>query len=139
MTAITGPIAPYSNVPINADYYEPSRFVISAITLGQTTTVTTTAAMNYVIGQEIRLLIPQSYGCRQLNEQTGFVISIPTTTQVVVSINSAQNVDPYIASSATTKAQIIAIGDINTGILSSTGATIPTTNIPGSFIDISPN
>ena len=51
--AISGPIAPYSNVNINAQFYQPSLFIISAVTLGVTTTVTTTQNNNYVIGQEV--------------------------------------------------------------------------------------
>ncbi len=135
---ISYPIPPYQNLPINAQYYSPSRFVISAVTLGQTTTITTSVNHNYVIGQEIRLIIPPSFGCRQLNETSGFVLSIPSPTQVTVSINSLRNVDPYIASSATTVAQILAIGDVNTGVTNSQGRINNGTFIPGSFIDISP-
>lgn len=117
--------------------------MISAITLGQTTTITTTAAMDYVIGQLVRLIIPPSYGTRQLNEQQGYVIAIPSATQVTLDIVSL-GMDPFINSSATTKAQILAIGDINTGYVSTTGRSRPTIdgdtqiNIPGSFINISP-
>jgi len=135
---ISYPIPPYQNVAIHAEYYAPSRFVISAVTLGQTTTITTSVAHDYVIGQEVRLIIPPSFGCRQLNETRGFVLSIPSTTQVVVSINSLRNVDPYIASSATTVAQILAIGDVNTGAINSQGRINNGTFIPGSFLDISP-
>ncbi len=137
MSAIIGPTAPYSNVPIEAQFYQPSRFVISAVSLGVTTTVTTTAAMNYVIGQLVRLIIPPSFGCRQLNESQGYVLSLPTTTQVVLSIDSSKDVDPYIASSASTVAQILAIGDINTGQIN-TGRSGNITYIYGSFINISP-
>ncbi len=134
---IVGPIPPYSNPPIEPQFYQPSRFVISNVTLGQTTVVTTTLDMNYVIGQLVRLIIPSSFGCRQLNEQQGFVIAIPALNQVELSIDSSVNVDPYIASSATTQAQILAIGDINSGIISSNGRSVNSTNIPGSFINIS--
>lgn len=143
-TVISYPIPAYANVPIEAQFYQPSRFVISGVTLGQTTTVTTTANMNYVIGQQARLIIPPSFGCIQLNESQGYVLSIPAPNQVVLSIDSSKNVDPYIASTATTVAQILAIGDINSGVISSTGRSIPTvagntgTQVPGSFINISP-
>lgn len=138
VSPIKGPVPPFNNPPIEPQFFQPSRFAISNITLGMTTIVTTTLDMNYVIGQLIRLIIPPTFGCRQLNETQGYVISLPASNQVEVTINSSQNVDPYIASSATTMAQILAIGDINSGITSSTGRIIPTTNIPGSFINISP-
>lgn len=137
MTVISFPIPPYSNLPIEAQFYQPSRFVIEDIDLGQTTTVTTTEDMNYVIGQLVRLIIPPTFGCRQLNEQQGYVLSIPAPDQVVISIDSSINVDPFIASSATTQAQILAIGDINTGDTNSNGRRNNITFISGSFIDIS--
>lgn len=138
MTVISFPIPPYANVPIQAGFFQPSRFVISNVALGITTTVTTTKNINYVLGQLVRLIIPPTFGCRQLNESTGYVLSIPAANQVVLDINSSRNVDPYKSSPATTVAQILAVGDINSGITSSTGRNIPSTNIPGAFINISP-
>lgn len=210
---ISYPVPLYQNVPIHSEYYIPSRFVISAITLGQTTTVTTSTAHDYVIGQQVRLIIPVRYGSYQLNEAFGYVISIPTTSSVVVNIISAK-VDAFIANpytatitnitkatnavitannnltgtsiiisgvsgmpqinglvglvvarSATSitvninssgfttygsggvatlynvpqdQAQIMAIGDVNTGAVNSQGRINNSTFIPGSFIDISP-
>lgn len=137
MTVISYPIPAYSNVPIEPQFYEPSRFVISAITLGVTTTVTTTEDHNYVIGQLVRLIIPPTYGTRQLNERQGYVISIPADDEVVLDINS-QGMDAFISSLATTKAQILAIGDINSGSVNSSGRTNNITYPLGSFINISP-
>lgn len=132
-----GPIALYNNLPIEAQYYQPSRFVISGITLGLATTITTTVNNNYVIGQEVRLLIPSSFGSYQLNEQTGFIISIPAPNQFVLNIDSSMNVNAFISSSATTQAQCVAMGDVNTG-QTNTGRTNNLTYVPGSFINISP-
>jgi len=134
-----GPVAPYSNVPIEPQWYNPSLFFISAVSTGRTTTITTTVNHNYVVGQNIRLLIPRFYGCWQINGQQGFVLSIPAANQVVVGINS-QVCDPFISDPVygPTPPQIIAIGDINTGLISSTGRDLPSTTIPGSFINVSP-
>ena len=135
---IVGPIAPYTNVPIEPQFYQPSRFVIEDIALGQTTTITTTEDMNYVIGQQVRLLIPESFGSYQLNGQTAFVISIPASDQVVLALDSSLNVNTYIASNAMTQAQIIPIGDVNSGRINSSGRVNNGTYILGSFINISP-
>lgn len=132
-----GPIAGYNNLPIEPQYYQPRFYFISAISLGQTTTVTTTEDHDYVVGQQCRLIIPPTNGCRQLNEKTGLVISIPAPNQVILNINSSMNVDTFVTSSAKTQPQILAIGDVNTGVVN-TGRTNNTTYIPGSFIDISP-
>lgn len=134
---ISYPIPPYSNVPINAQYYEPSQFFISAITQGITTTVTTTVNNNYVINQLVRLIIPPTFGIRQLNGQEAYVIAIPNPNQVILNIDST-NYDPFISSSATTQPQILAIGDINFGAINNSGRTNNGTFVPGSFINISP-
>lgn len=136
---IFGPIAPENNPPINPQFYQPGVFNISAISNGPTTIVTTTATHNYVIGQEVRFLISQLYGERQLNEKTGFVIAIPASNQVTVNIDSTF-FDSFTANliSGTTQPQIVAIGDANSGPINATGRTNNGTFIPGSFIDISP-
>jgi len=133
-----GPYPPFSNVAIQPQYYQPSQFFISAISLGQITTVTTTANMNYVIGQQVRLIIPYGFGSRQLNEQTGFVTAISAANQVVLDLNSS-NADPFVNNALiTTKPQILAIGDRSSGQISLTGRVNSNTFIPGSFINISP-
>lgn len=136
MSAITGPIAPFSNVPIAPTNFQPRRFVITAITLGATTTVTTSEDHDYVIGQQIRLLIPPTFGSRQLNQKTAYVLSIPSSTQVELDIDS-RNGDAFINHSAFTKAQIVAIGDINMGYISTSGSVVSDISIPGAFENIS--
>ena len=147
-TVISGPIPPYSNPPIEPQYFQPSQFVITGLSFGQTTIVTMANGKNgvqpnYVIGQLVRLLIPSKYGSVQINEQTGYVISIPTTNSVVVGINSI-GTSPFISSptflpfQSKTPPQIVAVGNILNGIISSTGRSVPTTNVPGAFINISP-
>jgi hypothetical protein len=127
-----------NNIPINATFYQPSNFFISAITLGVTTTVTTSVNHNFVIGNEVKVLIPSSFGCIQLNGKKGYVLSIPSANQVITSIDSSMNVDPFKTSNANTQPQIKAVGDINSGQINNNGNITSTTFIPGSFINISP-
>lgn len=134
---LNGPIPPYTNPPIEPQNFKPSRFVISAIALGITTLVTTSVNHNYVVSQECRLLIPNGYGCRQLNEVTGFVQSIPNPNQVVLNIDS-QNANLFINASLRQLPQILAIGDINTGSINNHGRFHTRPYIPGSFRNISP-
>ncbi len=136
------PIAPERNPPINPQYYEPSRFVITGITEGLNSIVTTSLPHNYVIGQEIKLLIPPFWGAYQLNKQTGFVIAIPSSTQVTVTIDSIGANTFGLRSPAPQypqQPQIIAIGDINSGLINSRITSSPSPTIPGAFRDISPN
>jgi len=141
MSVIVGPVAPFSNPPIEPEWFQPWAFTITAITLGQTTTVTMTipsiTSLNYVVGQQVRLIIPPQFGCRQLNGVSAFVQSITLPNQVVLNFNSLGS-DPFKTSTATTKPQIVAIGDANFGKISSTGRNVGLPQIPGSFINISP-
>lgn len=137
-TVISYPIPLFQNFPIDSDFYKPSRFVISNVTLGSTTIITTSVDHNYVIGQEVRLLIPSNFGCYELNEQSGLVLSIPSSTQVELNINSI-NDNAFISATATVSSpQILAIGDINSGPTNSQGRVNQQTFIDGSFQNISP-
>lgn len=134
---ITYPTPVYQNLPIEPQYYQPSQFYISNVSIGTTTTVTTAVNHNYVVSQLVRLLIPKGYGCTQLNEQLGYVIQVPAANQVVININS-QNANAFISANLSQKPQIVAVGEINTGPINANGSQQLTTFIPGSFINISP-
>ena len=137
---LTFPIPLYQNVEIHAEYYIPQRYVIDDITLGQTTTVITDGNHDYVVGQQIRFLIPANFGSYQLNNVKGIVISVPSPDQLVIDVDSSRSVDPFLTSATVTTAspQIIAIGDVNSGAINRYGRTQNGTFIPGSFINISP-
>jgi len=137
---VTFPIPLYQNVEIREEYYIPQRYVIDDITLGQTTTVITDGNHDYVVGQQIRFLIPANFGSYQLNNVKGIVISVPSPDQLVIDVDSSRNVDSFLTSATVTTAspQIIAIGDVNSGVINRYGRTQNGTFIPGSFINISP-
>ncbi len=137
MTVISYPIPAYQNLPIEPQFYQPRMYFIEDINLGSQTTVTTTENHDYVIGQLVRLLIPPQFGCRQLNGQTGYVISIPAENQVVLDIYSVGG-DPFQSSDAVNQPQILAIGDTNSGQINTSGRSPTLTYVPGSFINISP-
>ena len=134
--AISPPIALYSNLPIHAEYYTPSRFEIANITRGTTTVITTTLDHDYVIGQQVRNWVPIPYGCRQINGIPAYVLSIPSTTSIQISIDSS-NFDAFYALSLSQKPQIVAIGDTNTGQINLNNKQMMPW-IPGSFRNISP-
>jgi hypothetical protein len=90
-----------------------------------------------VVGQLCRLLIPRVNGTRQLNEQEGYVISIPNPNQVILGIDSSFY-DPFVTSTQPTQPQILAIGDINLGNINASGNLNTSTTIPGSYQNISP-
>ena len=135
---ISYPTPPYSNVPIEPQYYKPRNYFISAISLGITTTLTTTLDMDFIIGQEVRLVIPPLFGTRQLNGQTGFVISIPSSNQVVINTSSI-GFDAFKTYPIGSQPQILPIGDINNGFIKPNGQGKIFPTIPGAFKNISPN
>jgi hypothetical protein len=110
--------------------YFPGQSFISAITTGATTTVTTTNAHNFVVGQEVAFRIPSQWGTVQLNSLPntlvpgspiyGYVISVTDYHTVVVNINSsaftAFNSNLTVAQTiGLSYPQIVAVGDVNTG------------------------
>lgn len=114
--------------------YFPGASIISNITNGTTTTVDTTSAHNFVVGQEVAIRIPTIsstvWGPTQLNSLPnsvtpgspiyGYVISVTDYNTVVVNINSTgftafSNNFAMTAVSGASFAQIVAVGDVNTG------------------------
>lgn len=136
--SISGPIAPWSNAPINAQYYQPSDFFITAISNGPSTTITTSVNHNYIVGQLVRVVIPPAYKEYQLNGQIGYVILIPNPNQMVLNIDSS-TYDTFVANPVTTNKtlpQTVAVGDVISGATNSDINSL-STYIPGSFINIS--
>lgn len=110
--------------------YFPGVATISGITLGTTTTIDTTDAHNFVVGQEVAFRIPSQWGTVELNSLPnnltpgapayGYVIAVTDYNTVVVNINSsaytAFTVNPTVASvPGLSYPEIVAVGDVNTG------------------------
>lgn|SRR5512135_2632965 len=110
--------------------YFPGTAVISAITLGTTTTIDTTDAHNFVVGQEVAFRIPNAWGSVEFNSLPntlvpgspvyGYVIAVTDYNTVVVNIDSsaftAFNSNQTVASvPGLSYPQIVAVGDVNTG------------------------
>lgn len=110
--------------------YFPGTSFISAITTGTTTTIDTTSAHNFVVGQEVAFRIPTEWGTYQLNSLPnvtipgspiyGYVIAVTDYNTVVVNIDSSS----YTAFNSNQAfadfpgeffPQIVAVGDVNTG------------------------
>jgi hypothetical protein len=131
-TALTGsPAGAYVRQVLSYYLYEPGVTYIEAIAFGTTTTVTTTAPHNYVVGQEIAFRIPTSWGATQLNSLPDvlipgspiyyYVTSVTNSTTFVCNAVStgftAFNTNQTVASvsAGLTPPQVVAIGDVNSG------------------------
>ena len=110
--------------------YFPGTTFISAITLGTTTTIDTTDAQNFVVGQEVAFRIPSQWGTVELNSLPNvlipgspiyaYVIAVTDYNTVVVNFDSsaytAFNSNQTVASvPGLSYPQIVAVGDVNTG------------------------
>lgn len=134
------PHALESNPPIVPQYYRPGAYYITGISQGSTTTITTNVDNQYIVGQQVRFVVPNTYSMVQLNEQIGYVQSILTSTSFTVNIDSSKY-NSFNSSPAygPTKPQVMAIGDINSGVpANASGRTNQGTTIPGAFINTSP-
>lgn len=132
----TGNVGSYKKV-LNPYIYAPGVSIISNITNGATTTIDTTDAHNFVVGQEVAIRIPnvlpasvQQWGPTQLNSLPntkipgspiyGYVIAVTDYNTVVVNINStgyttfSANI-PFSSVPGLSYPQIVAVGDVNTG------------------------
>ena len=124
----TNNVGSYKKV-LYPDLYLPNDNFISAITLGATTTVSTTAQHQMQVGQEVAFRIPAAWGTIELNSLPnvvipgspiyGYVVSVTDIQNYVVNINSqgytAFNSNVAFASSGRTFAQVVAVGDVNSG------------------------
>jgi len=125
----TGNVGSYKKVLFPYLYFPGTSF-ISAITTGTTTTIDTTDAHNFVVGQEVAFRIPSAWGTTQLNSLPnsnipgspiyGYVIAVTDYNTVVVNINSSSytafNSNQTVASvPGLSFPQIVAVGDVNSG------------------------
>ena len=125
----TGNVGSYKKV-LYPYLYAPGVSIISGITVGTTTTIDTTSAHNFVVGQEVAFRIPSSWGTTQLNSLPntsvpgspiyGYVVSVTDYNTFVVNINStgytAFNSNQTFASyPGLSFPQVCAVGDVNTG------------------------
>ncbi len=110
--------------------YFPGTTFISAITTGSTTTIDTTDAHNFRVGQEVAFRIPSQWGMVQLNSLPnvpipgspiyGYVVAVTDYNTVIVNIDSsaytAFNSNQTVASvPGLSYPQIVAVGDVNSG------------------------
>lgn len=138
MSSNTGPVPPYNNPPINPEWYKPRSYIIQSITRGPTTIVQTVLNHDYVVGQQVKMIMFLPQRGWQFNNQTAFVISIPSVDEVEIGINSVDYNDfVYSPGYGKNKSQIIAIGSNNSGSLNPDGRFTALLTNPGAFQNIS--
>lgn len=130
-TALSGsPATAFMKKVLTPYLYAPGATYISNITLGATTTIDTTDAHNFVVGQEVAIRIPPAWGTIELNSlpnvqipgspMYGYVVAVTDYNTVVVNINSSSftafnSNQPFLSYPGEQFPQIVAVGDVNTG------------------------
>lgn len=118
--------------------YLPGVNVISAINTA-TSLITTTSNHNYVVGQEVAFRIPQTWGTTQLNSLPNNIVPGSPVYAYVTAVNSNTtftvntNMTGYTAfvpnqtvagTPGRTFAQVVAVGDVNSGGWPYTGGSL---------------
>lgn len=123
---------------MSAQLYTPYICNITAVTKGQKLTqLTTDVPYGFVIGNQVSFQVPKQYGMRQLDGQKAYVLTTDNATQFTVVLDSSQ-FDPFVVPSITPPtvidpAQVMSVGDANSGY-SAPGAVQPMyQTIPGAF------
>lgn len=139
-TALSGsPTGAFVSKVLYPFLYSPGVSVISAVSTGTTTAVTTTTPHNLVVGQEVAFRIPSQYGITQLNSLPnntvpgspvyGYVTTVNSSTQVTVNIDSS-TYTAYANNVAVANVpglsfpQMVAVGDVNTGGVAYSGGNL---------------
>lgn len=128
-----------------ADLYIPFNCPVVSVTQANPCVVTTSVNHSFVVGQEVFFVIPPQYGMTQLDSltyatangtpQRAYVTAVGART-ITLNLNSTAFTAFALPTSAVaalgvSQAQVMAIGDANTGY---TGPTVPTPQtIPGAF------
>lgn len=125
----TGNLGSYKKI-LYPNLYLPGSVIVSGITRGATTTISTAGAHQYQVGQEVAFRIPAAWGTIELNSLPntlipgspiyGYVVSVTDFQNFVVNINSsaftAFNTNQTFAGFVGEKfPQVVAVGDVNTG------------------------
>ena len=112
--------------------YAPNVAFIDAITLGNTTTVTCTAPHNFLVGQQIAFRISSAWGTTQLDALPNVIIPGQPQYYIVTAVTSStvfvcnavssgftafNSNQPFLGTPGRTFAQVIAVGDQNSGSL----------------------
>lgn len=122
---------------MSAQIYTPYICNITQIVSnGKLTTITTDIINAFVIGNLVGFSIPKEYGMRQLNALKGSVLDVTDYT-VTVTIDTSY-FDPFVIPTVPTNvvvdpAQILPVGDYNSGYVAPGGVQPEYLTIPGAF------
>lgn len=110
--------------------YTPFSCTITAITQDVQALVTTDVTHNFIIGNTIRFYIPPEYKMTQLDQLKALVVQVTSDT-LTVNIDTRNFTAFSVPSPAAEIAQVVPVGDINTGFSSTGNNVVITPNFTG--------
>ena len=106
------PYVPSYSVPIPT--YQPAMRVIAGITNSFPVVITTTIDHLYISGTIVRIDIPIGFGMQQLNQQTGTIIILSSTTfSMAIDTTSYDTFQLPTVPPGNQDAQVVPIGEDN--------------------------
>ena len=102
--------------------FQPRRRLISAVTNASTGEITTTEDHGYILGQIVRVIVPEAYGMK-IDYKIGTVLTVPTDDTFTVNIDTSI-LNEYVTPTeppAFTAAQVVPISGIELNNTSITG------------------
>jgi len=133
-----GPQAPQRNPPIREEFYTPQSFQISAITSNSfdNTQITTAVSNDFVVGQQVRFVIPPLCRMQALNGQNLYITQILDDQNFIVDFD-VRSENAFNPTGDPSQLPLVnPTGDINSGPINNDGAINNIIYIDGSFRNI---
>lgn len=133
-----GPIAPQRNPAIREDYYSPQKHQIVSIVSNSfdNTQITTSNVNEFVLGQQVRFVIPSLCGMQELNGKSCYITQIVNPQTFIIDFDARYQDAFNPTGNPNQYPFVLPIGDINSGPINSDGRINNLTYINGSFINV---
>ncbi len=104
--------------------FQPAMRLITALTLAENASVTTSFDHDYLVGLVVRLLVPSEFGMIQVNQEVGTIIDVPTATSFIIDIDT-RGFDTFIVPAPepwyiNDFPSVIPVGEVNSSLSQAT-------------------
>lgn len=99
-------------IAVTDNFYLPKRSQISSITRALDAVITTTTDHDLISGEIVRIVVPQSYGMPQIDNQIG-TITVINDTSFMIDIDTVEYDAFIVPSNVKQFAQVVPIAEIN--------------------------
>ena len=103
-------------VPFDPRFYPPTR-LITSISKASSAVIVLSVTHQYVVGQQVRIIVPSAYGMTEMNNQLATITAINTTTNSITVNVDSTNFTTFafptsaIAATGVNFAQVVPVGE----------------------------